>query len=169
MAVDDIIRVAGRPYSWRSTSSKWNNVPYSGFLEFNVEHAREGEYVHGQSDDGGPLGITDGIYSVTSLKFKMLADTADMIRDDIALAAGSLSFGDVGPLGGSTYELQIFEPFRATLTYTVSGIVIQKESFSTAKGTEALAVEWECKALQLITTGLSGLPQQLKAMPTSLF
>lgn len=160
--IDEILRVSGVPFSWTSTSSKVEGVPYTGFLEVNVEESREGEYVHAQRTDGTPVGITTGLYKVDSFTFKTLIDTGEQLSQQLALLSNPPgSFGNVR----WTYILEIFEIGNPTLVITVNGVKIEKRKLAAVKGTEALAYEFECKALSMVTVGvglaLSGEPMTL--------
>jgi hypothetical protein len=173
-AVDQLLRLNGCPLSWGSTRSKVGGIAYVGFLEVAVEESREGELIHAQQPDGTPVGITSGLYKVDSFTFKTLVDTGEMICQQLSLsfdtqgnAAGG-SFGDARFI----YTLEITEPNGPTMTIRVNGAKIEKRKFSTAKGTEALAYEFECKALSMGTTGagrgLSGVMQQLWSVQRGL-
>jgi hypothetical protein len=137
-----------------------DGVPYTGFLEVSWEESREGEYVHAQRSDGTPLGVTSGLYKVDSFSFKTLIDTGEQICQQLT-ATGLGSFGSAQ----WNYTLQIFEPGNPTMTINISRIKIEKRKFSTAKGAEALAYEFECKAasVQVIGAGLG-----LVGVPTNL-
>lgn len=166
-AIDQLLRLNGCPISWTSTRSKFNGLGYVGILEVNAEESREGELVHAQQPDGTPLGITSGLYKVDSFSFKTLTDTGEQLCEQLALSfdqqgnAAANSFGDARFI----YTLEMFEPNGPTMTLTVTGCKIEKRKFAAAKGTEALATEFACKALYLRTTGsgkgLSGVMQQL--------
>jgi|HubBroStandDraft_6_1064221.scaffolds.fasta_scaffold525160_2 hypothetical protein len=175
-AVDQLLRINGTPISWGSTRSRVNGLGYVGFLEANWEESREGEYVHGQQPDGVPLGITTGLYKVDSFSFKTLVDTGEQILQQLSLSA---SVNPVGFAAGSfgdarfTYQLEIFEPAGPTMMVTISGCKIEKRKLSNAKGTEALAYEFECKAQSIVTVGvgvggLTGIPQQLWSIQRAL-
>ena len=160
IGVDEILRVSGVPFSWASTRSKVNGVPFTGFLEIGWEESREGEYIHAQRGDGTPLGITSGLYKVDSFTFKTLIDTGEMICQQLA-ALGLGSYGNAR----WNYTVEIFEVGNPVITLNVSGIKIEKRKFSTAKGSEALAYEFEAKALGIQTigagVGLVGIPSLL--------
>lgn len=167
--VDEILRVAGIPFSWTSTASKVAGVQYSGFLEVNFEESREGELIHAQRTDGTPVGITSGLYKVDTFSFKTLIDTGEMICNQLALApGGNRSFGNAR----FAYVLEIFEPGNPALTIQIFGAKIEKRKLSTAKGAEALAYEFECKALQMQTVGeglvLPGVPMNLANLVAGL-
>lgn len=160
--VDEIFRVSGIPFSWTSTASKVNGVPYIGFLEMNFEESREGELVHAQRGDGTPLGITSGLYKVDSFTFKTLIDTGEQICQQLAATPfANGSFGNARWI----YTLEIFEPGNPVLTITITGAKIQKRKLANAKGAEALAYEFECAALRMTTVGaglgLAGVPMNL--------
>ena len=161
-AADEVLRVSNIPFSWTSTSSRVSGVPYTGFLEVNFEESREGELIHAQRTSGTPLGITQGLYKVDSFTFKTLIDTGEMICQQLAQAPGANnSFGNARWV----YVLEIFEPGNPTMTITITGAKIQKRKLSTAKGTEALAYEFECAAMSMSTVGaglsLNGVPMNL--------
>lgn len=167
-AVDQLLRLNGCPLSWTSTRSRINGIGYVGFLEVNLEESREGELIHGQQPDGTPLGITSGLYKVDSFSFKTLIDTGEMICQQLSASVSptagpaALSFGDARFI----YQLEIFEPLGPTMMITVNGCKIQKRKISTAKGTEALAYEFEIQPINMTTMGsglggLTGLIQQL--------
>jgi hypothetical protein len=166
-AVDNLLRLNGCPLSWGSTRSRFNGAAYVGVLEVNVEESREGELIHAQQPDGVALGITSGLYKVDSFSFKMLADTGEQMCQQLSLSfdlAGNFagaSFGDAR----FTYQLEMFEPNGPVMMITVVGCKIEKRKFATSKGSEALAFDFECKALQMQTTGagrgLTGIMQQL--------
>jgi hypothetical protein len=162
LAVDEVFRVSGIPFSWTSTGSKVDGVPYTGFLELDFEESREGEYVHAQRTDGTPLGITSGLYKIDGFRFKTLIDTGEQICQQLALTPGANGgFGNARWI----YILEIFEVGNPTMTVTIDGVKIEKRKLSTAKGSEALAYEFECKALQVTTVGaglgLTGVPNTL--------
>lgn len=161
--VDEILRVAGIPFSWTSTSSKISGVPYTGILSFDVSESREGELIHAQRPSGLPIGITSGLYKVDSMSFKTLLDTGEQICQQLGAAPGANgSFGNVR----WDYTLEVFEPGCPTLTIHVTGVKIEKRKLvGVAKGTEVLGYEFECKALLMTTIGaklgLSGLTSVL--------
>lgn len=161
-AADEIFRISGIPFSWTSTASKVAGVAYTGFLEMNFEESREGELIHAQRQDGTPVGITSGLYKVDSFTFKTLLDTGELLCNQLAAAPGANgSFGNAR----WTYVLEIFEPGNPALTIQIFGAKIEKRKLATAKGTEALAYDFECKALQMQTVGaglvLPGVPMNL--------
>jgi hypothetical protein len=173
--VDKLLRLNGVPLSWTSTKSRINGISYEGFLEVNIEESREGEYIHGQQPDGTPLGITSGLYKVDSFTFKTLADTGEMICQQLALSTSPVSGPAAGSFGDArfTYQLEIFEPVGPTMMITVVGAKIEKRKITTAKGTEAFAYEFTCKALTVQSVGagvggLTGVVQQLWSAQRSL-
>ena len=163
LGVDEVFRIAGVPFSWTSTSAQINGVPYIGFLEFNFEESREGELIHGQRQDGTPLGITSGLYKVDSVTFKTLVDTGEQICSQLAATPGAnFSFGNAR----FVLSISIFENFlQPTIGITALGCKIEKRKFAPAKGAEALMYEFECKALGMVTVGvgvgLTGIPNML--------
>jgi hypothetical protein len=176
LAVDQLLRVNGTPLSWTSTRSRIDGLAYVGFLEVNWEESREGEYIHGQQPDGTPLGITSGLYKVDSFTFKTLIDTGEQILQQLSLSASVSPLGvAAGSFGDArfVYQLEIFEPQGPTMMLNINGCKIEKRKMSTAKGTEALAYEFECKASSVTTIGvglggLTGVPQQLWSLQRGL-
>ena len=173
-AVDQLLRLNGTPLSWTSTRSKVNGLGYAGFLEVNAKESREGELVHAQQGDGTPLGITSGLYKVDSFDFKTLTDTGEMICQQLSLSFDPLSGAALGSFGDArfTYTLEIFEPAGPVMTVTMVGCKIEGRELSAAKGTEALATKFTCKAMAMRTTGvgngLIGVMQQLASIQRGL-
>lgn len=174
VSIDTLLRLNGTPLSWPSTRSKINGLGFVGVLEFSVEESREGELVHAQQPDGTPLGITSGLYKVDSFSFKTLADTGELIAQILSVSTSSLSgpaalsFGDAR----FTYTIEMLEPNGPVMTIIVNGCKIEKRKIAGAKGTEALAYEYECKAMTVQTIGagfgLSGVIQQLWSVQRGL-
>jgi hypothetical protein len=170
IGVDEIFRIAGVPFSWTSTSVQVEGVPYTGFLEYNFEESREGEYVHAQRPDGTPLGITQGLYKVDSVTFKTLIDTGEQLCSQLALIPGGN-----GSFGNARFGLTIaiFEnPAMPTITIGVNGCKIEKRKFAPSADGGKLVYEFECKALSMFSQGtgigLSNIPNILANIAANL-
>lgn len=155
---DEIFRISGFIFSRTSVAVKIDGVPYTGVSEINGEDSREGELVHGQRTDGTPLGITSGLYMPGDVTFKALADTAEMIKTQLA-APGSGSFGSVL----FSLQLEIFEnPSLPTLTIGWDKVKIQAHKFGVPTDATGLQFEFTGKPTGGMWTrgagvGLTGL------------
>lgn len=177
-AIDKLLYLNGVPLAWNSTRSTINGLfPMLGFTEINLEESREGEYVYAQQPDGRPLGITSGEYKVDSFSFKMLAASAELLYETLAISFGP-SGAALGSFGDArfSYQLSIFEPGAPVagpaLTLNVNGIKIEKRKIGASRGAGGLEWEHECKATSAETIGagpgLSGLLSRLYSLQRAL-
>ncbi len=161
IGADEIFRIGGFMFSRTSVSVKAQGVPFTGIFDINGEESREGELVHGQRNDGTPLGVTSGLYMPGPVTFKAYVDSGQMLCEQLA-AQGLGSFGNV--LWNLT--LEIFEnPALPTLTFNWRKVKIEKRKFGVPTDTGALATEFECKHQGLVVVGvgagLTGIPTLL--------
>jgi hypothetical protein len=153
MAADSaIFRLNGVPFSATSVVCRVEGVSYEGFMGATVKAKRERKVVHATRQDGTPLGLTSGIYSIDSFSWKLLASTANLIR----LQLTALGFGSYGD-ANFTYQLQISEPVPLALPpilWTVSGCVVTSDGPTYEAGNDELVEEWELMATALDTNGM---------------
>jgi len=101
----DVIRIGQTIYSWNSTAFKFDNQPFSGVVATDFEQKRERKTVYAARQDGLPLGVTAGKYSVEAFSVKMLVDSYDALTTYLS-AKGLGSYGDP-PF---SYLIQTTEP-----------------------------------------------------------
>jgi hypothetical protein len=160
-AADEIFRVSGVVFSRTSTRSLILGVPYTGIKSISFKHSRKGVIVPGQRTSGTPLGITDGLYMPESWEMETMVDTAEMIKQQLAVLPGNNgSYGNAR----FSYTLQIAEPNRAalpTLSFTLNGMKIEDDDFGLPD--DAGALTWKFSGVFLSASskgegaGLSGL------------
>ncbi len=89
----DRVRVNKTIFSWTSTVFKFDNQPWTGVPATDFELKRERKIVYAARQDGLPLGITAGKFSVEAFSMKMLIDSYDALTDYLTVK-GLGSYGD---------------------------------------------------------------------------
>lgn len=154
----NISRVNHVPYSWTSCAHFFQGLPYKGITAVTFKDKRELKLVHAAQQDGTPLGLTSGIYSVENLSFTLLRDSAaDLMLYLTALGLGS--YGDAE----FNYLLQVYEPTvppslpQSTL---ISGCRITGVEDKQEMGSDELVTEFTAQAL-FITRTVGPVPMTL--------
>ena len=148
----DIIRVNNTPYSWNSTSTKFDGIPYNGLLGFDYEQKRERKVVHAQKRNGRPIGKTAGKYSVPSMSLRMLRDSWDKLSTQLT-AKGLGSYGDAE----FVIIFQYVEPVIGATPITVicAGCTVDGVKSVNQEGIDESVVELEIGCLSIIENGKS--------------
>lgn len=89
----DVVRVGQIIYSWNSSVFKFDNQPFTGVVAADYELKRERKIVYAARQDGLPLGLTSGKFSVESFSMKMLIDSYDALTTYLT-TKGLGSYGD---------------------------------------------------------------------------
>lgn len=149
----DVVRIGQTIYSNTSSVFKFDNQPYTGVVATDFEQKRERKTVKAARQDGLPLGMTAGTYSVESFSMKMLIDSYDALTTYLTLK-GLGSYGDP-PF---TYDVQATEPLPLaagllpiTMSSPYTWIVGDKESRET--GIDELLVEVTLASLYYTRNG----------------
>jgi hypothetical protein len=147
----DIVRVNHTPYSWTSSSHKFDGFPYSGVVAVDYEQKRDVKLVHASQQDGRPLGTTSGKYSVPNFTVRMLRDSAWALKLQLTVT-GLGSYGDAE----FTYRGSLFEPVIGSIPLVVLGetcrIIGEKQVHE--EGIDELVTEYALSCLQLTENGL---------------
>ena len=113
----DEIRVNGNLYSWGSLRIKIAGEEYRGFTSINIADKRERVHGYGTGKHHAPRGKSRGKYSVEPIKITGHVDSVQAVRQALADASGTNSYGDT--------EAEIFlefgEPGRTPITITAEG------------------------------------------------
>lgn len=162
----NLFRLNHVPYSWTSCGHFFNGFPYKGVTAVDFEEGREVKVVHAGQQDGTPVGITSGLYTVTSLSFTLLRDSAYALLADMTIL-GLGSYGDAE----SVYILQHFEPALPVPSLPsqvlISGIRVIGVADKQAVGADELVTEIKCQALY-VTRIYAGVPLKLWSVARSL-
>jgi hypothetical protein len=147
----DIVRINQTVYSWNSTLHKFDNQPWTGVLDVAFEEKREVKIVYAAKQDGTPLGMTSGKYSVEGFTVKMLRDSGFALKKYLS-DQGNGSYGDAV----FDYLLQISEPTPGSppLTTLIEGCRITNAKDSQAEGIDELVTEFTIAALLATTNDL---------------
>lgn len=151
----DVVRIGQTIYSATSTLFKLDNQPYTGIVAADWEVKRERKIVYAARQDGLPLGITAGKFSVEAFTMKMLIDSFDSLTTYLT-TKGLGSYGDppfawscqaTEPLGDISAAGLI--PITASSPYT--WIVGHKDGYE--EGVDARLVEVTLASLQMKSNG----------------
>ncbi|HVH51981.1 MAG TPA: hypothetical protein VM690_07535 [Gaiellaceae bacterium] len=137
----DVIRVNNQPYSWTSTASSFNFIPYTGILSVSVAESLDVETVYDQNGDQRPIGATAGLYKVESFKIKMLRDSANSLTDMLVALPPFFSIGRTEFL----FQLSCSEPLllgSSPIILVADACRIIGIDETTEKGSEALVTEY---------------------------
>ena len=124
-AIDQIVRINRIPYSWTDVgfrvagASGGAPYPLSGFTKVSYKEKRERKLVYGSTQDGKPLGITDGKYSIESLSLEMLRQTWDALTDYACSQTGTPSYGD----WIFTLTIQVYNPRLSAIVTPITDVI----------------------------------------------
>lgn len=157
----DIVRVGGLQYSWVSTMTRIDGQPYRGLTSLDFSDKLDVETVYSQTQDGVPIGDTEGQYSVDSFTMKWIREYADYLTTYLAGPAPGVppgNRGGPGEYGGTHFSLTLtaIEPLQilaVPLIILVPQCRIIGVKETTEKGSAALETEFTCWARQIIRNG----------------
>lgn len=89
----DVVRIGQTIYSATSSVFKFDNQPYTGVKAADWEVKRDRKIVWAARQDGLPVGITAGKFSVEAFSMKMLIDSYDGLTTYLT-TKGLGSYGD---------------------------------------------------------------------------
>lgn len=162
--IPDIIRVNSAVYSWNSTASFIDDVPYMGIVGVDFDMGIESEKVYAQTKAGAPIGRTDGKFDcnakVTMLRQSWLDSFLPFLRAK-GLTEGGVGFGRVS----FNYQLQYTHPQIGTHTIDFRDVKIQKLTEPNQQGVEALKSELELTVMDILLDGYSMHAAGLLVLP----
>lgn len=145
MAIDQIVRINNVPFSWTSCLFLLDRLPVIGFTKVDLKEKRDRKAVRGSTQDGKPLGFTDGRYEVSGLSLVMLRQSWDAITTYATQQTGTPSFGD----WIFALTVQVSEPAVLginPITSTVSGCRFGEPQNAHEEGIDELLTAVECVA-----------------------
>lgn len=150
-------RVNRVPYSFGSCASFIAGVPIRGITGVDWSEKREVKLVRDADPSGVPIGITAGLYSIDSFKFRCLRDTATFVKQ-LLTVKGQGSFGDAE----WSFTEQIYEPVQGStpITTTIFGSRIIGVGNAREIGVEELVQEFTVQPIALVET-VNGVSMQL--------
>lgn len=150
----DIIRVNSAVYSWNSTASYIDNMPYIGIVGVDFDHGIESEKVWAQTRAGAPIGRTDGKYDA-NLKISMLRQSWVKTLLPQLRAKGAL-MGGVGVMRVPfSYQLQYTHLLIGTHTIDFVDCRIAKHTEPNQQGTAPLQTDLEISVMDILLDGAS--------------
>ena len=151
MSDQTIIR-NGNLMSYGSIIFKIDGDVYTGFTKVNYADKRERALGYGGGKAQGPRGRTRGKYTPEPVTVTMFRDSASRVREALAVAAGTGSYGD--------YEFEIEVTYEeagdaGVQTDTIERCVWVGNSTSNEEGPDPLMTEIEFSCMFIRYNGLT--------------
>lgn len=151
--MSDLVRIGSTIYSWNSQSFRFDGVPYQDLLSVDLDEKRNRKLVYGARRAGTPLGMTTGKYDPGQLVIGMLADSAQLLLNQLAIK-GLGSYGDATDV---VFSATVFEPAPGAvspLMLLASGMSVVGVKDSRAEGIDELITEITFQPLAVMRNGL---------------
>lgn len=156
--MSDLVRIGSTLHSWNSQSFKIDGLPYNGVLSVDYEDKRTRKRVYGAKRDGVALGFTSGKSEPGPFVMKMLADSAQVMLNQLAIK-GLGSYGDAEDI---LISIQVFEPppslpglaLAPSLLIIASGCRVAGVKDSSAEGIDEKVSEVSFDTLRVLRNGL---------------
>jgi hypothetical protein len=167
----EFLRAGGIQFNWNSTMSRVDGQLWRGIIKVDWGEKLDRETVYGQTQDGVPIGVTSGQYSVENFALTILAEYENQFTDYLAFEAPGvppIGRGLPGNWGqtGFLYQLITDEPLQIAaepIALTTGPMVATSRKQTVEQGTGKLAVEFGCWAQALTVNGKTMWTQ---ALPT---
>lgn len=139
-------RINGNMFSWASVTIRVNATLVSAIKSITYGDSRERSKGYGQGRHFGPIGQTSGKYTTDKVVCEIEKGELQALRQAIADASGSGSFGDLEFQIVVQYE----EPDRGVITDEINGCTWGKNSASTNDGGDPNyeSVEFDCLSIK---------------------
>ena len=153
----DCVRVNSRTYGWTSVSWSVDGMPSTGLVSIDWEESLETRTLYSNTQDGPPLGMSQGRYQIARFPIRMLKDSARMFKTYLTTqAALSLSPSESYGQAVFTMGLQLLgedagDFLPSTTVFGSCRVVGEKSSHE--EGTGALVVEFSIACLLIEQDG----------------
>jgi hypothetical protein len=147
----DRVRFNDFVYSWHSSLFKFDNVPAKGIIGVNYEQRLDVTLLASNRQDGEPLGMSAGAYSVPGFTIRALRSTAQSILEVMAKKSpDGRSYG----VPFFSFLAQVSESGQRAITASAPEcrIVGKRDFFD--EGVDELVTEFTIAALTLSENGL---------------